>query len=210
MILAICASQVDEYAFTVSNTVSQQQYDNAEVDLSTVTEAVLYFKKVNDVDANRISVNIGSGEDESESTTTTTAEEGVVINDFGYLFEDGGMTVHFEDFGEDTYNGYDYFPDWMYEITIKYTYDGIEYAATTTVGFKAIINRIVYQQMLQANWKKELACYCNCNNQNSTLRKYNFLMMMEAAMEQCLVNEYLTILKSLYKTTGTIHEFSQP
>lgn len=188
MILTICAQQIDEFSFAVFNGTSQQAYDDAGVDLSTVTVATLYFKKVNDLEANEISVDISSL--------------------FQYLFEDGGMTIEFEDFGVDTYNGYDYFPDWMYEIRIEYTYDGEEYEASTTVGFKAIIVRVVNQQMLQSNWKKELSCYCGCEMNSSSMRKFFYNSMLDIDANLCLVNEFIATLKALYKVTGTVHEFS--
>jgi len=187
MILAICAQQIDEYSFSVWNTVTTQTYAEAGIDLFTVTEATLFFKKVNDLAANEVSVDIS--------------------DDFQYLFATGGLTINFEDFGEDLINGFDYFPDWMYEIRIEYTYSGTEYSAATTVGFLKIIRNIVNQQMMRSNWKKELSCSCGCDNYNSTLRKWNYLMMLDIAAKLCLISEWQYTLLALYKLTGTDHDF---
>lgn len=188
MLLQICSTQISEYAFSVTNTVSDQTYADAGVDLSTVTDATLFFKKVNDVEANEVSVDIS--------------------DTFQYLFETGGMTINYTDFGLDEINGVaDYFPDWMYEVRIEYVYAGNEYSASVTVGFLKIIKNIVYQQMMKSNWKKELACTCNCEPYNTTLRKWNYLMMLDIASTLCLINEYISTLQALYKLTGTDHEF---
>lgn len=188
MILAICAIQIDEYQFKVWNTVSAQTYVNSGVDLSTVVQATLFWKKVNDLPENEVSVDIS--------------------DDFQFLFEDGGLTINFTDFLQDEIYGETFFPDWMYEIRIEYVYDGDAYAAATTVGFMKIIKHIIYQQMMRSNWKKELSCDCACDPYNTTLRKWNFLMMMEIAASLCLINEYLNTLLALYKLTGTDHEFA--
>ena len=95
----------------------------------------------------------------------------------------------------------------MYEIRIEYVYLGTTYSASTTVGFLKIIKNIVYQQMMKANWKKELACTCGCDSYNTTLRKWNYLMMLDIAAQLCLTSEYETTLLALYKLTGTDHEF---
>ena len=58
MILSICAVQLDEYSFSLWNTVSTQTYTEAGIDLSTVTDATLYWKKVNDTAANEVSLDI--------------------------------------------------------------------------------------------------------------------------------------------------------
>ena len=187
MILSICAVQLDEYSFSLWNTVSTQTYTEAGIDLSTVTDATLYWKKVNDTAANEVSLDIS--------------------DDFQYLFEDGGLTVNFEDFGLDAIYSEEFFPDWMYEIRIEYVYLGATYSASTTVGFLKIIKNIVYQQMMKANWKKELACTCGCDSYNTTLRKWNYLMMLDIAAQLCLTSEYETTLLALYKLTGTDHEF---
>ena len=186
MILQICATQVSEYIFTVSNTVSQQTYDDAGVDWHTFTDVTLKFQKVND-DDNYLEMDISDS--------------------YEYLFADGGLTVNFTDFGEDTFNDLAYWPDWMYEVIITYTYDGSEYTASTTVGFLKLIKNIVYQQMMKSNWKKELSCNCNCEPYNTTLRKWNYLMMLSIAAQLCLIDEYLSTLQALYKITGTDHEF---
>ncbi len=187
MLLQICSNQISEYAFTVTNTVSQQTYTDAEVDLSTVTVATLFFRKVNDDEENEVSLDIS--------------------DTFQYLFEDGGLTVNFSDFGLDEIYGLTFFPDYLWEVRIEYTYLGDEYSASVTVGFLKIIKNIVYQQMMKSNWKKELACTCNCEPYNTTLRKWNYLMMLDIASTLCLINEYTSTLMALYKLTGTDHEF---
>ena len=190
MLLQFCANQISEYAFTVSNTVTQQTYDDAGVDWSTFTNVVLTFTKVNE---------------------TTPVLELDISDSFEYMFltsaQDGKLTINFSDFGEDTFLDLEYWTDWMYTVTITYTYAGDEYSASTTVGFLKIIKNIVYQQMMKANWKKELACSCNCEPYNTTLRKWNYLMMLDIASQLCLINEYLSTLQALYKLTGTDHEF---
>jgi hypothetical protein len=191
MILQICASQIDEYSFTVSNTVSQETYDDAVVDWATFTNVTLKFSKVNEETTNFLSVDISDR--------------------FEYMFltseQDGLLTINFSDFGEETFNEFEYWPDWLYTVTVEYVYDGDEYSTSVTVGFLKIIKNIVYQQMMKSNWKKELSCSCNCEPYNTTLRKWNYLMMLEIQSELCLINEYLLTLQALYKITGTDHEF---
>lgn len=189
MILRVCVQQVDRYSFTVTNITSIQSYTDAGIDYTTFTNAELCFKKVNDVVDNEVCINISDA-------------------DFQFLFADGGLTIDIADFPDGEFMGCTYFLDWMYEINITYTYDGTEYETSATVGFRDIILHLVYQQMLQANWKKELACTCTCENWSSALRKFNYLMMMDIAAENCLVNEYLTILSALYKLTGNVNECS--
>lgn len=188
MILSICGRENNEYSFSIWNTVSQQSYDDAGVDHTTFTNASISFKKVNDLDAN--------------ATTVAITDE-----DLAYLFENGGLEMEFQDFGVATIYGYTYFPDWMYTITVTYTYDGTEYTTSATIGFRAIINRAVTQQMLRSNWKKELACNCGCESYSATLRKFNYLMMMDWAASLCLINEWIYNLEALYKLAGMTHEF---
>ena len=190
MILQICANQISETAFTVSNTVTQETYNDAGVDWNTFTNVVLKFTKVNE---------------------TTPVLELDISDRFEYMFststQDGKLTINFSDFGEDTFLDLDYWADWMYTVEVEYTYLGDEYSASVTVGFLKIIKNIVYQQMMKSNWKKELACTCNCEPYNTTLRKWNYLMMLDIASTLCLINEYTSTLMALYKLTGTDHEF---
>jgi hypothetical protein len=188
MILSICSRENSEYSFSIWNTVSIQTYQEANIDYTTFTGATLYFKKVNDVVANEVSVAISD-------------------SDLQYLFADGGLTINFADFGEALINGFTYFPDYLYEIRIVYTYDGAEYEASTTIGFLVIIKRVVYQQMMKSNWKKELACNCGCDGYSATMRKWNYFRVMQWAAELCLVDEYINALEALYKLTGTDYEF---
>lgn len=194
MILSICSRQIDEFSFQVFNTVSVQTYTDSGIDLpNNVTAATLYFKKVNDISANEVSVDLITGTE----------------NNFVYLFTSGGLTISFEDFGLDKINGYDYFFDWMYEIRIEYTYLGVEYEASCTVGFLKIIKNIVYQQLLKSKWKKELSCSCGCDPYNTTLRKWDFLRMLQISAELCLISEWQYTLLSLYRITGTDHELAR-
>lgn len=186
MLLQVCSSQIDQYSFTVTNTVSQQTYDDANVDWTTFTNVILKFTRVNE---------------------TTPALELDVSDQYQYMFESGGMTINFNDFGVDTFLDLDFFADWLYTVEIEYVYDGDTYTASTTVGFLNIIKNIVYQQMMKSNWKKELACTCNCEPYNTTLRKWDYFKTLEIASELCLINEYLTTLQALYNLTGTTHEF---
>ena len=135
MILSICGQQVNDTSFVVYNNTSQQMYDQSGINLTTVTTATLTFSRVNAV-GDIVTTDIG-----------TT---------FQYLFEDGGLTIDFTDFGEDLINGYSYFPDSLYTITINYTYDGEAYSAATTVGFKSTITNIVFQQSQQSKCQNVL------------------------------------------------------
>lgn len=188
MILQICSQQVDEYGFKVFNSVSVQTYANAGINLpDDATNITLSFKKVNDTITNTFTIDFN--------------------DQFPYIFTSGGAEVSFEDFGLDTINGYDYFFDWLYTVTITYTYDGVVYTASTTVGFLKIIKNIVYNQLMKSNWKKELSCNsCGCDPYSSTLRKWDFLRMLQISAELCLISEWEYTLLSLYKLTGTDHE----
>ena len=185
--LTICMTQVDEYSFNITNNTSQQTYDDLAEDWATYTSISLRFRKVND--------------SKNELTLDITA-------DFHYLFETGGLTVNFEDFGEATFNGYAYWPDWMYEAIVTYTYNAVVGTASVTTGFHKIISNIVYQQTYQSDWKKTLSCTCNCEKSNSVLRKWHYLQMMTISAALCLVNNYLDMLKALYKLTDTTQEFT--
>ena len=188
MILTICANQVNDTSFVVYNATSTQQYTESGIDLSTVTVSSLTFSLVN-----------GTGD-------VVTMDISAI---FTYLFEDGGMTINFEDFGEDLINGYAYFPDAMYSITITYIYDGVEYQASTTVGFKYKINNIVIQMMIQNKWKAELSCSCACDPYNSVNRRWEYLYNLDSAAELCLISEWEYTLEALYKLTGTTYEFAE-
>jgi hypothetical protein len=190
MIFRFCAQQIDRYSFNIWNITSIQSYTDAGIDYTTFTDVELCFKKVNDVEENEVCITISDA-------------------DFQFAFAEGGLTIDIADFPDGEFMECTYFLDWFYELTITYTYDSTEYTASNTVGFRDIILHIVYQQMLQSNWKKELACTCTCENWSSAIRKFNYLMMMDIAAENCLVNEYLTILSALYKLTGTINECSE-
>jgi hypothetical protein len=185
MILSICSQQVNDTSFVVYNNTSQQLYTESGINLATVTTATLTFSRVNE---------------EGDVVTTD------ISLTFQYLFESGGLTIDFTDFGEDLINGLDYFADALYTISISYVYDGNLYTASTTVGFKARINNIVIQMMIQSNWKKELSCSCACDPYNSVNRRWEYLYNLDLLAELCLISEYELNLKSLYKLTGTEYE----
>ena len=185
--LTICMTQIDEYSFRITNNTSQQTYDTLGEDWNTYTNISLKFRKVNDSD-NELTLNI--------------------TTNFHYLFETGGLTINFEDFGVATFNDYAYFPDWMYEAIVTYTYSSIQNTASATTGFHKLISNIVYQKTKQSDWKKELMYDCACTKYNSTLRMWDFFWQMRIAAGLCLINEYLNLLKSLYKLTGTTQEFT--
>jgi len=187
VILTICANEVNDTSFVFYNNTSVQQYTESGIDLSTVTNAVLTFSRVNDV---------------GDIVTTD------ISLTFQYLFTDGGLTIQFEDFGEDLINGYAFFPDALYSISITYTYDGVSYTASTTVGFKARISNIVYQMMIQSAWRKELSCSCACDPYNSVNRRWEYLYNLDIAAELCLIAQFEYTLLALYKLTGTEYEFS--
>lgn len=187
MILSICAQQVSEYSFNVFNTVSVQKYADAGINLpDDATNITLSFKKVNDTLANTFTIDFN--------------------DQFPYIFTSGGAEVSFTDFGLDEMNGYDFWFDWMYTVTITYTYLGVVYTASTTVGFLKIIKNIVYQQLMKSNWKKELSCSCGCDPYSTTLRKWDFLRMLQISAELCLISEWQYTLLALYRLTGTEHE----
>lgn len=185
--LTICLTQNDEYGFKLTNTTPQQTYDQVGVDWATFTNLSLTFRKVNDT-ANQLTLDISAN--------------------YGYLFESGGLNIAFEDFGEALFNGYAYFPDWMYEAIITYTYNGTVYTASATTGFHKLISNIVYQKTKQSDWKHELAYDCNCEKSNTTLRMWDYFWQMRTASTLCLINEYLNLLKALYKLTATTMEFT--
>lgn len=188
MILSICGQQVNDTSFVVYNNTSQQMYDQSGINLTTVTTATLTFSRVN----------------ESGDVVTTD-----ISSTFQFLFTDGGLTISFTDFGEDLINGYAYFPDAIYTITITYIYDGAQYTASTTVGFKARIANIVTQMMMQSNWKKEISCSCACDPYNSVNRRWEYLYNLDITSELCLLSEFQYTLEALYKLTGTTYEFAE-
>mgnify|MGYP001274468512 CR=1 FL=1 len=187
MILQICMAQVSDTSFTVWNTVSQQTYQNAGIDLSSVSTAVLYLNRTNGDAADEVSVDISS--------------------EFQFLFTSGGLNLDFTDFGLDTMFGYAYWPDGLWTVRIEYVYDGNEFEAATTVGFKKTISNIVYQQLMQSNWRKEISCNCGCDPYNSTIRKWEFLYNLDIAAELCLLDQFYTTLKALYRLTGVEYEY---
>jgi hypothetical protein len=186
MLLNHCLFQVDEYSFKLTDITPTESYDDAGVDRTSFTNVILTFRKVND----------------------TASELTLDISDrFLYLYDNTGLVINFTDFEVDTFNGYAYFPDYLYESNISYTYNGTEYESDYSRGFHTLISRVVYQQTQQSDWLKTLACSCDCMKHSSILRKWHFMELMVTAAELCLVNEWLRMLEALYKICGVEHEF---
>jgi hypothetical protein len=181
-----CLWQVDEYSFKIKDITPTESYDDAGVDWTTFTNVVLSFRKVND------------------TTNVLTLD---ITARLKYLYDCTGLVINFTDFGEDTFNGYDYFPDWLYESSISYVYNGTTYTSDYTRGFHALISRVVYQQTQQTDWRTELSCTCNCEKYSTVLRKWHFMELMVTAAELCLLNQWFEMLESLYKICGETHEF---
>jgi hypothetical protein len=184
-LLSICASQVNEYSFKVWDTTLQQTYDDAGINLDTVTAATLEFKDL-------------------KTNLTYTIN---ILSDWEYVLGDG-LLINILDFPNDKMGEYEYFPDWMYDLTVKYTYNSVEYSSSKTIGFRSIISNIVYQQLQQSDWVKELKCGCGCEKYSSAFRKFDFLDKLELASIHCLITQYEELLLALYKLTGTTHEYS--
>lgn len=184
-ILSICADQIDEYKFKVFDTTLQQAYDGASIDLTTVTAAYLDFK-------------------DTKTGITYTLD---ILSDWSYVLGDG-LLVNILDFPNNQMGNYDYFPDYYYEIKVRYTYNSVEYSSTKGIGFRKIISTIVYQQLQQSDWVKELKCGCGCEKYSSAFRKFDFLDKLEIASNNCLIVQYEEILLALYKLTGTTHEYA--
>ena len=180
-----CITQIDKYSFKVVDITTDQTYDTTGIDLSTVTAAKLVFKNLFD----------------------NTTYEIDILSDWAYVLADG-LTINITSFPDGLMSGYDYFPDWMYQITIVYTYNSVEYSKARTVGFRTIISTIVFQQLQQSDWVKTLKCGCGCEKYSTSFRKFNFLDGLEIASANCLITQYTEILTALYKLTGTVHEYS--
>ena len=185
MILHICANQIDRYNFKVYDTVTEQMYADTGIDMTTVTAAKLVFT----------------------DKKTGSNYEIDIFSDWQYILSDG-LTININDFPDNKMGDYDYFPDWVYDITVVYTYGGNEYSSKKCIGFRAIISNIVYQQLQQSSWVQEMKCGCGCKKYATSFRKFDFLGMLKVASENCLINEYIEILQSLYKLTATTHEYS--
>jgi len=185
-LLSICCTQTDEYNFVIKNNTLAQAYDQAGEDWETYTNITLKMTKINE---------------------TTPALELDITSNFEYLFDCTGLGVAFEEFGESTFNGYAYWPDWLYTFTVTYTYNGTVYSTSYSVGFHALISRIVRQQSMMSNWKEEMACNCNCEKYSTLMRKWDYFWSMRVAAELCLIDEWHELLLALYKLTQTEHEF---
>lgn len=184
-LLNICVKQLDEYRFLVWDTTTEQTYTEAGIDLTTVTAATLEFK---DLKTNAI----------------YTLD---ILLDWSFVLGDG-LTVNILDFPDNKMGEYEYFPDWTYNVIIKYTYLTIPYQSSKSIGFRSIISNIVYQQLQQSDWVKDLKCGCGCEKYSTPFRKFDYLNGLEIASKNCLLAEYNEILLALYKLTGTTHEYS--
>lgn len=184
-ILNACVTQIDKYSFKVWDTTTEQMYAEAGIDLTSVTSAIVIFKNLY-----------------NEETYEIT-----VTDDWAYILGDG-LTINIVDFPGNKMDGYTYFPDYMYEITVQYVKSGRTYTSTRTIGFRAIITDIVFQRLQQADWVMELKCGCGCEKYNTSMRRFNYLRGLEMASENCLIADYIEILFALYKLTGTDHEYN--
>jgi len=184
-LLNICVTEVDKYSFKVWDITTDQTYATAGIDLSTVTAATLTFKNLYD-------------------NSTYTID---ILSDWAYVLADG-LTINITDFPDGLMSTYAYFPDWMYSVTITYTYNSISYSKLKTIGFREIISTIVFQQLQQSDWVDQLKCGCGCEKYSTSFRKFNFLDGLTIASENCLITQYTEILTTLYKLTGTTHEYS--
>jgi len=185
MILNACVIQLDEYSFLVKDITTQQMYTEASVDLSTVTAATLTFKNLYD----------------------NTEYEINILADWAYLLGDG-LTINIVDFPNQKMGTYEYFPDYIYQVTIAYTYLGNSYTSLRTVGFRYSISQVIYQQLMQDDWKKIFACGCNCSKYSLSMRKFNWLKSLGFASDTCLIDEYKDIIMKLYKITNQTHAYS--
>ena len=183
MLLNPCITQIDKYSFLIKDNTTAQMYAEAGVDLSSVTSASITFKKA------------------YQPTTTYTINIGT---DFQYILGDG-LTINVTDFPDNLVYGEDHIPDWMYTVSVIYTYNSRSYTKTRTVGFRDTIAAVVYAQLQQSDWVKELSC--GCEKYTSSMRKFNYLRGLELASEHCLIVQYQEILTALYKLTGTTHEY---
>ena len=184
MLLNPVITQINKYSFLIKDSTTAQMYTEAGVDLSTVTSATVTFKKA------------------YLPTTTYTITIGT---DFQYILGDG-LTINITDFPDNLVYDQDHIPDWMYTISVIYTYNSRDYTKTRTVGFREVISAIVFAQLQQSDWVKELSC--GCEKYSLSMRKFNYLRGLEIASDQCLIMQYQEILMALYKITGTTHEYS--
>lgn len=114
-----------------------------------------------------------------------------------------GGVVNISEFPGGLMDGYDYFPDGTYKVTMDV--DTGTYTSTINIGFSKIIQDIVAQQATQSDWKLELSC--SCEKYSTSFRKFNYLKLLEFAEANCLIDEYQEILEALYKLTGTPYEY---
>ena len=181
-ILVLCAEQVDKYNFKVWDRTTQEAYDAAGVDLSSVSSAKIVLKNMFDLSEYEVDI----------------------LSRWSYLLGDG-IIINVTDLPDSW--SVSYFPDWMYEIKVKYTYGGKDYSYIRSIGFRSIITDKVIQQLQQSDWAVEFEC--GCEKYSTSFRKFDFLNMLEVASRNCLANQYVKILKALYRLSGERHGYDQ-
>ena len=186
MLLNLSVTQVDRYSFIVKDTTTDETYADANVDLSLATTATLTIKNAY-----------------LPGTESVTID---IFDNWQYLLDCTGLTINIVDLPDYKYNDLDYFPDWMYEISVTYTYNARAYTKKRIIGFRDIITDIVIQQLQQSDWVRELSC--GCEKYSTSLRKFNYLKLLEIASDNCLIMQYQELLEALYKLTGTTHEYA--
>ena len=95
-ILNPCVRQIDKWSFIVEDVQTQQAYDSANIDLTTVTAASVTFKNLYD----------------NETYTVN------VLSNWAYLLGDG-LTINIANFPTGTTGDLDYFPDWIKTKSIE-------------------------------------------------------------------------------------------
>lgn len=185
MILNPCVRQIDKYSFIVQDLQTSENYVSAGVDLTTVSTAKITFTDL----------------------YSNTSYDIDILTRWAYLLGDG-VTINVAEFPNFQMGAYDHFPDYMYTISVVYAYLGVVYTNARTTGFRATISNIVYQQLQQSDWVKELKCNCGCEKYSTTFRKFNYLDGLKIASKNCLTSDYIKILLALYKLTGTVHEYA--
>lgn len=186
MLLNHYIEQIDLYSFKVKDYTSAQTYQDAGITDFSVTTAKIVVT----------------------NTMTGKEYEVDILTDWDHIFECGGLTINMLDFQDMKMDAYDYFPDGVYKTRIEYTYAGIKYTDSSGKGFTGKIFGVVTGQVLASNWRKELHCDCNCKNPSSTIRKFDYLQSLTMASDHCLYDEFMTILRALYKLTEVNYEYS--
>ncbi len=185
MILNPCVRQISKYSFIVQDVQTEENYVSAGIDLTAVTAAKITFKNL----------------------FTNLSYDIDIFSRWAYLLGDG-VTINITDFPNFQMGIYDHFPDWSYSISVVYVLGGVTYSNTRITGFRDTISNIVYQQLQQSDWVKELRCNCGTDKYSTSLRKFNYLDGLRIASKNCLTTQYNEIVLALYKLTGTVHEYA--